>query len=56
MHNHNFDFFKKDVFIQKRKCIPIKILKCKCGVVQIIDIEKCRIISCNGKYGEEIKI
>lgn len=56
MHKHEFQFKKKDVFIKKGKCIPIKIYECKCGVVQIIDVDKAKIISCNGKFGEEVKL
>jgi hypothetical protein len=56
MHTHKFEFKKKDVFIKKGKCIPIKIYQCNCGVVQIIDIDKAKIISVNGKYGTEVQL
>jgi len=56
MHKHQFEIKKKDVLIKRGKCIPIKIYQCNCGVVQIIDIDKARIISCGNKYGEEIKL
>lgn len=55
-HTHIFEFQKKDVLIKKGKCIPIKIYQCSCGIVQIIDIDKSKIISANGRYGKEIQL
>lgn len=55
LHKHIFEIKKKDVFIKKGKCIPIKIYQCNCGIVQIIDTDNARIISCDGKYGSELK-
>ena len=56
MNNHKFKFLRQSVILFKGKLIEIDIWECiNCKKIQIINKDSCKIISLNGRMGEEIK-
>lgn len=55
MCKHQFKWDRQSMVIIKGKCVVIDIWKCiHCGELQIIDKDKCKIISLGGKLGKEV--
>lgn len=55
MCQHKFKFERQSHVILHRKIIFIDVYRCQeCKKLQIIDKDKCKIISLGGRMGEEI--
>lgn len=55
MHVHKFKFLRQSMILFERKTVVIEVWQCiKCKKLQIINKDDYRIISLNGKMGEEI--
>ena len=54
---HEFKFEKRTAVILRGKAVEIEIFRCvNCDKIQIIDKEKCRVISLKGRLGEEAEL
>ena len=57
MINHKFKLDRISMVLYKGKMIEIEVWKCiYCNKLQIIDKDNCKVISLDGRMGEEIEL